>query len=65
MKCQRCIYMTLERHEDYMSQPMWYYGKCSKGCNSRPNEVSECSKFTEGEPKRVDCRSKGDLMFDI
>lgn len=56
MKCQNCVNMTLERHEDYMGQPMWYYGKCSEGYQLVYTDTANCSKFSEGEPVKKDCR---------
>lgn len=59
-KCANCSHMTLERHEDYMGQQMWYYGECSEGCPLVYTDTADCSRFSEGEPKRKDCRVLGD-----
>ena len=55
--CANCKHMTIERHEDYMGQPCWYFGKCDV-CIVQPKEV--CAEFKEGKPKKKDCRVEGD-----
>ena len=54
--CNNCVHMTIERHEDYMGSPCWYLGKCEYG-NEKQND---CTCFEQGEPKKKDCRVKGD-----
>lgn len=57
--CIECIHEIIERHEDYMGQPMWYLG----GCEYKRTRIAEveCPDFQKGPPKRKDCRLKGDL----
>lgn len=56
--CIDCKHQIIERHEDYMNQPMYYLGDCEYK-KTRIADVP-CPDYEKGAPIRKDCRIKGD-----